>query len=1019
MEQMEQDLFISASAGTGKTHAISKAYVDLFDQSFQTGEALHVGDVAAITFTRKAAAQMKSRILDIIRQREAGDARWQQIKSSMAFAWISTIDSFAARILSEVGIFAKVAPDILIGSDSRVSGILDRCILRAFFEHEDLIEPLIQHYTLDNISNALFQAVTERRYAMIRSRPAGKVEADLPLHSDPAMADALVFVSDAFKRLFLEVYRSFLEEMAEEKLTDFAGVLITLKDVLSSPENAWILERYKRQFRYIIVDEFQDTDSLQKEVLELLRGADSHIIYVGDAKQSIYRFRGAEVEVFSEAREEVRSRDGRVQHLETNYRSHPDILKLCNALYPLVFNCNSSEKQYSQSYEPVMPLPVVGVTGNRPRVKILFDPQDEAEAAAKYILSIVGQQFDFVERRQYADETKLAAIKRPIRFKDIAILLRKMRPDKGKEYTSALARHGIPYYTVGEAGFFEIPEIAGILATLRVLSNTGDEMALTSALMSPVVGLDIQEMARLKYRAKAAGKGIYGILGLLEESDIDPGRIDRLRRFHQVVERYLPVRTMIRASELAERLVEEMNFPAFLAVEDRSGRKTSNLRKFIITARSLDEAGVSLRDLIRMLNNVGLDDEEQASIESEDTDAVKVMTVHKAKGLEFPVVIVGDTSWSRKQQKELLLFYKGQEGPDGMCFALNCLDKDQSFGSFLGKLMADEEDRDYEEEKRSLYVATTRASDMLVLTLSNKKGNKSRPWREMILGSLVQVEDDGEGIAPAPGFDGLVEIVPAPEATAAPVSASCSRVVLQAKYIEPVASETFREYISPTAICKTSPPGCRVEIVEDDAALEDDSGEGDGKGEGNRSRDLGLFAHRIMEAVGNGCRLGELVSRGCGSIPQSLHHQQSSELDEAEAKEVLKHLGRLKDHPLVKEMEAAQESRNESQIIRPFGRYILSGRPDKVIRTAEGWKILDFKYSSSDRHNEAYDFQTKFYLYIAMEIFSPMLDGELFYLTDGVSVKVRLREEDVLEFERDLTRRIEEYQAGMVMEGPK
>jgi len=412
---MEQDLFISASAGTGKTHAISDAYVDLFDQSFRTGAPLDVGNVVAITFTRKAAAQMKSRILDMIREREASNPGWQQLRSSMAFAWISTIDSFAQRILSEVGIYAQIAPDVQIGSDSMVGNILDRCIFRAFFEHEDLIEPLIQHYTLDAISNALFRAVKERRYAMMRSRPARKMEAGLPLHSDPAMAAGLVLASDAFKRLFEQVYRSFVEEMHEENLTDFAGVLVTLKDALSSSENAWVRERYSSQFRHIIVDEFQDTDSLQKEVLDLLRSDINHIIYVGDAKQSIYRFRGAEVEVFSDAREDVKSKGGEARHLERNYRSHPDILEFCNTFYPLIFN--SSEKPYSQTYEPVRPLPVVGETGNRPRVKILFDPQDEAEAAARYILSIVGQEFDFVERKRFAGEMKLVAIRRPIKFK--------------------------------------------------------------------------------------------------------------------------------------------------------------------------------------------------------------------------------------------------------------------------------------------------------------------------------------------------------------------------------------------------------------------------------------------------------------------------------------------------------------------------------------------------------------------------------------------------------------------------
>lgn len=997
---MMQDLFISAGAGTGKTHAISEAYVNLFDQSFRTKDPLDVRNVMAITFTRKAAAQMKSRILDMIAKRETSDPEWQKLRSSMTFAWISTIDSFAQRILSEIGIYARIDPDVQIGSDSIVRNILDRCILKAFFESEDLIEPLIQLHTLDDISNALFRAVKERRCAMIRARPAECMEASLPLHSDPAVTEILVSASDAFKKLFDEVYKSFEEEMHEENLTDFAGVLLTLKDLLSMPESAWVREKYRSQFKYIIVDEFQDTDSLQKEVLDLLRSDNNRIIYVGDAKQSIYRFRGAEVEIFSEAKDKVESRGGEVRHLETNFRSHPDIIEFCNAFYPLIFN--SSEKLYSQSYEPVRSLPVLGETGSRPRVKILFDPQEEAEAAARYILGIVGKEFDFVERKRFGDETKLVAVRRPIKFKDIAILLRKMRPDKGKEYTNALSEHGIPYYTVGEAGFFEIPEIAGILATLRVLSNPGDETALATALMSPVVGLDIQEMARLKYKAKAAGKGIYEILGLIEDSDIDPGRINRIRRFHEVLERYLPIRTMIRPSELAERLVKDLDYPAFLAVEDSNGRKTANLRKFITISQSLDETGVSLRDLIRMLNNVGLDDEEQASIEREDTDAVKVMTVHKAKGLQFPIVIIGDTSWSQKNQKEVLLFDKRE---DRICFALNCPDADQSEESFLGKLIEEEKDRDFEEEKRSLYVATTRASDMLVLTLSSKKGNKSRPWREMILGNMVQLQDDD--VALAPGFEEIVEIVASPDARPAPVSAPPAGVTLETRYIGPLTSETFKEYISPTAITEASKKDLERNLDEDDMIEVD--------GYGEQRRDLGLLAHQIMEAVGNGCSLDELVNGDKSEISQRL---QASGVEKAEIQEVLESLSLLKDHPLVKEMESALASRNEYQIIRPFGKYILSGRPDKVIKTHEGWKILDFKYSGSERHGDPYEFQTKFYLYIAREIFSPMLGAELFYLKDGVSRKVQLDDEAVLDFEDDLLRRIEGYQETIIANFP-
>jgi ATP-dependent helicase/nuclease subunit A len=516
------------------------------------------------------------------------------------------------------------------------------------------------------------------------------------------------------------------------------------------------------------------------------------------------------------------------------------------------------------------------------------------------------------------DGSKMVVTRRPIKFRDIAILLRKMKPDTGREYMKALSRHGIPYYTIGESGFFEIPEIAGVLAALRVLSNPNDELALTIALMSPVVGLDINEMATLRYRAKASGNSIHEILGNLQETDIAPGRRDRLKKFHQILERYHPVRTLIRPSELAERLVEDMEYPAFLAAEDSTGRKTANLRKFIITAQRLDESGVSLPDLVRMLNKGGLDDEEQAAIESEETDAVKIMTVHKAKGLEFPIVIVGDTSWSQKDSTEPLLFEKNEQG---ICFTLYCKDEAQSCETFLSRLMEDERDRDIEEEKRSLYVATTRASDMLVLTFSSRKAKKT-PWREMFLNNLLNLQEDD--IALASAFESLVEVVVTPKAEVAHKAVLPVPAILETKYIEPVTSETFKEYVSPTAI--------------NDASMLDREGHRDGSevdhdNDRERSQGMGLVSHRIMEAVESGSGLEDIE---IGEDLRLLRDLKSLGVKEAEVQEVWKYLDRLKDHPIIKEMELALESRDEYPIARPFGKYILYGRPDKLIRT-EKW----------------------------------------------------------------------------------
>ncbi len=260
-------------------------------------------------------------------------------------------------------------------------------------------------------------------------------------------------------------------------------------------------------------------------------------------------------------------------------------------------------------------------------------------------------------------------------------------------------------------------------------------------------------------------------------------------------------------------------------------KDTSNAGDAIVLDKDVDEAGLSLRELVKVLNKVGLDDEEQASIESEETDAIKIMTVHKAKGLEFPVVIVGDTSWTNRNSAGKLLFNK--DGDD-LYFTLNR--KDDEGESLLSRLAEEEKDRDFEEEKRSLYVATTWASDMLVLTFSNG-GRGQRPWRQMLQDNLVIVQEDG--IEPAPGFEDVVVVVVPPQNVAPHRYETSAAARLDASYVNPVEAEPYKEYVTATDLMK---------VVDGSWAGPATTTEEEGMG--LRSRDLGILAHKIMEPVG-------------------------------------------------------------------------------------------------------------------------------------------------------------------------
>ncbi len=997
---MKGDLFISASAGTGKTFAITKRYVEIFERSFGSEEDLHVGNVAAITFTRKAAGEMKKRIVEMVRGRAEEDPRWADLLCSMPFAWIGTIDSFAGRILSENGPLAGIDSGFQVAAGSCSRAVLQRAALRTMVENEELVEPLLKVASLDEILGALLRGMEVDRAKILASRPAEPVEGGLPLCADPVDAKGLAEADRAFLALFRRVDEAYLRDMAQENRNDFAGVLLTLREALRSCPA--LRGRLQEQFRYIIVDEFQDTDLLQKEIIDLLRGPATRLIYVGDAKQSIYRFRGAEVEVFTEARRDAEAHSGEVQELETNYRSHPGVLAFCNRLFPRIFD---------RGYSEVNSLPVEGEIRAEQRAKILFSPDDEARAAALFIKSLAGRELEFLERRTDGQgRVLLVANRRRVRYRDFAILLRKLRGGAKDRYARALKEMAVPCYVVGEAGFFDLPEINGLISILKVLADPGDDLATATVLLSPAVGLDLQDLARLKFRARFGSDGearlsqsndqsprisLTEALSHLEEGDLSPERMKRLLLFREVLHRFGEWRDLLKPSEILNGAVEILDYEAYLALGDPMKKRTANLRKLIEASRILDETGLSLREVISRLETFGLDDVEPASVESDETDAVKVMTVHQAKGLEFPIVIVGDTSWSDPIAPPPFLFRRGED----LIFTLQPRGK-AGEGCFLSELVAEEGERGLEEEKRTLYVAVTRAADLLAITLSGQKTRGARPWREMLSTLVVPGEDPAEAPEVDPAFEEVVEVISASDLD---VSASQGKevggaVVPDLRFIDPIDGGAESIRISPTRLVEEWEHCGSGEILEPESEVTEEWEEP------LEPKDLGRLAHQILENLGLGGRT--LASLGSFETPGRPAHLYAARFGDDELREVWKFLDQLRDHPLVREIEGAEKIRTEYEVIRPFGRYLLVGRMDKLIKTEGGWRIVDFKFAESSTHSPAAEFQMRFYLYLARELFRPMLGAELFYLKDGGVRKVELEEEDVPRFEEELAARI-------------
>ncbi|MDF0594215.1 UvrD-helicase domain-containing protein [Methanotrichaceae archaeon M04Ac] len=1006
---MKGDLFISASAGTGKTFAISERYVEIFEEAFRSGEEIDVGDVAAITFTRKAAGEMKERIVGMIGDRAGGDPRWRDLLSSIPFAWIGTIDSFAGRILLEVGPFAGIDPGLRVAAASIYRPISRREALRGMVENEDLLEPLLKVSGLDRLLEALMVGEELYRDKILAARPAGPADGGVPLHQDPGVAADLAEANGAFLSLFSAVDTARLGEMEREGVTDFSGVLLALRDLLVSRPEA---RRHLRgRFRYIIIDEFQDTDHLQTEIVDLLRGPDTRVVYVGDAKQSIYRFRGAEVEAFGRARTEVESSCGVVRTLDKNYRSHPRLLDFTNLFFSGIFRGGGP-----LGCAPVIPLPTDGVEAWEPRAKLLFHREDEAMAAAVFIKSLVGRNFSFVERRSDGDgHVFLAGRRRRIYFRDFAILIRKLRGGTGDRYRQALQNMGIPCYVVGESGFFDLPEIKGLVSILSLLADPGDDLAAATALLSPAVGLDLQNLARLRFRGnftdgEDGGRlrvGLIDCIPQMEEGDIAPGRMKRLLRYREVFDRLMERRDLLKPSEILKEAADGLDYEVRLAKIDPLRTKTANFRKLFEAAEALDEAAPTLREVVSRLDGSSFEELAPASVESEETDAVKVMTVHQAKGLEFPVVIVAETSWSRPAGSPPFHLRREGGGKGEVVFTLIPKEKAEE-GTALFEMVEEEEMREAEEEKRTLYVASTRATDLLGVTLTTPKTRGSRPWRDLLSGLVEAGEDPAEAPKADPAFEGIVEVVDC--SAMDPSGAVPTReereprepVIPDLGLIDPIGLSHESLRISPTWLSEEGtdqdrPPGSMT--VEDyDLAGEEE--------EPLVPKDLGRLAHQILERLGEGGRT--LASLGSAERPTRPPHLLAGRFGDDELREVWAVLDRLKDHELVREIESAEEVRTEYQIIRPFGEDLLVGRVDKLVRDEEGWRIVDFKFADSATASPGSEFQMKFYIYLARELFCPLLGARLFYLKDGAVQDVFLEDELVEGFELELSARIEE-----------
>jgi ATP-dependent helicase/nuclease subunit A len=742
------EVFVSAGAGTGKTAVLVERVVRAV-----TERGLDVDSILVITYTRRAAGELRTRIRAALAERGRHD-----LARELDGAWISTIHGFCARLLRAYPLAAGLDPRFRELEEAQAAVLRSEAFREALAEFCAGDDPqrleLLATYGSDRLRRMLTSVYETLRAAgreldlAVAARPELGERLDelhaaaSSLASDPeateaqqrtaaelvelldrdrrpdrlmsltgfkargdraaAYCDALAAVEQAAldeaaardRALLQELLTLFAERYAQakarESALDFEDLQLEARDLLrSQPE---LREREQARFRTILVDEFQDTNRLQTEIVDLLRTPQTELFFVGDEFQSIYGFRHADVQVFRERREAVEQ----PLSLTLNYRSRPEVLAAVNELFGAHFGGEFQELAAAAEFpDPVFGHPVELLVTDKESYKHsgVHWRRGEARAVARRVRELV--------------DTGTAT--------PGEIVLLFAAGTDAEWYEDELRRAGLPTYRATGKGYFGQQQVVDMLMYLRLLHNRYDDTGLLSVLASPFVGVSNDALALL--RRVASRRPLF--CGL--EHSLPPGLAERderlMRAFRQRYDRLVEAMPRLSLERLCEQVVAAHDYDLAVLAQWDGRRRYANMRKLARLARSYEELrGPDVEGFVRFVAEqeaVGAR-ELEAVAEEEGADAVRLLTIHAAKGLEFKVVIVADAGRDRvpPSPDEILAL------PDGR-FGFRVADPvtARRRGAFDYEAVKEaRQDAERAERLRLYYVAMTRAKERLIVS---------------------------------------------------------------------------------------------------------------------------------------------------------------------------------------------------------------------------------------------------------------------------------------------------------------
>ncbi len=1071
-----RDVAVTAGAGTGKTSTLVARYTSLL------AEGIPPRQIAAITFTKKAALEMRSKVREalVTMQVQAVDdveerQRWADLSAQMDAARIGTIHSLCSEILrahpAEAGIDPRFKVlDEGVGKAYQSQAVEDT--LKSLVSQDHFL-PLLRNIDLFDLKDMLktllekrlesmevFQTTILNRERLTQelqnrlSRPEFQeplrelksmsestlitdggdklaailtevkrlwMDADAALESgDPAACAAALYdlrrnqftktggtkgstskwIYDELKTnfdlyinpltggkvstdepptvetevlfeqllpllhdAFDAVHKAYQDLLENDQALDFDDLEYKAQQLLRYPE---IRAYWQGELQALLVDEFQDTNRRQQEIVRALTGAPGHLFIVGDPRQSIYRFRKVDVTVFKAEEDRIKSEEGRVIELNRTYRAHAPLLDATGNLLDGVINADRpSTPDYYIPFTPMMAHrtePDVGYKS--PHVEFVLGVGEDADSARPLMAKALAARL-----------LELKAEKQFDKWDEVALLFR--AATGFPFYEEAFEDAGIPFVTVAGKGFYDRPEIRDLMNILQALADPLDDLAFAGLLRSPAFGLTDAALYLLRQSGEPFWTALQGDLFALSEADQIAAKraLDICAYLMSRVDR-IPV------AELLKQVLDALDYRALLATADSKGNDTEgkasggrlwrNVDKLLIDARKTGQVSVrSFLDILETLNDVGAR-EGEAPAEAEGS--VVLMTIHKSKGLEYPVVVLADAGRTRRGSSENVYLFNEL----GVTFKL-----DQS--PILYKL-AKELDRDQEscEDLRLLYVALTRAKSKLLISTHckfNENGEiKLDQWaKELVETTGVQsaefVEAEGKSF----------EIQMTQEH---PLRIWCTFPYIPLPMIDaPVA---VKELATQSDLIPLYQPveGFLPETTEE---VKGKSWQVISQGEGVPGNILGSMVHKAIQrwlfpSDPRMTALFEMETFNAGLASEKLRLHA---IDRA-----IELLARLRRHPIWEEINSAQDRYSELPYSYTVEGRMENGVIDLLYQTSNGWQLIDFKTDPiqtplyKEELVQGYASQVRRYAYVVGTILGQPVQTRICFLDDRGKVEL-------------------------------